>query len=810
MAANAFAPLGDAAGNDAGAGASPPMQDWIPEIPAPDEPPAAPRHQKHGTPSATWVYRDAEGRPLFMVARFDVPGGKEVLPLTFGTLRGRGGWHWRAPPDPRALYGLPDLAARPDAPVLMVEGEKTADAARALFQDYVAMTWPGGSNATKRADWSALVGRRVIIWPDHDTPGRNAAAAVYAGLLKAGAASVAMVDVPDTFPARWDVADPLPAGSSVYILRDMLANAEREAARAASLPPGFRLSREGLFFAPPDDVEATPLHVCGPLRVLAATNDGTGNAWGVLLQWEDGDGRRHEWAMPRAMLAGDGADVRARLLDAGLFLNPSRRARDKLGEYLARATPPERALVVPRIGWHGAPGARCFVLPDGALGEGAVNRVMLQTERPDALPPLAQSGTLTNWQREIAAPAEGNSRLVLALCAAFAAPLLALVNGEGGGLHLRGHSSCGKSTALSVAGSVWGGGGLRGWVRSWRTTDNALEAVAAAHCDLLLCLDEMGEAAGEAVAASAYALANGAGKGRAARDGSARRVAEWRILFLSTGEEGLAERLAEARGGPRRVRAGQEVRVLDIPADTGLFGLFEDLRRFTSAASFADHLKAASTHYYGTAGREWLKNLADDPEGMGQAAREIIDAWRAVHVQEDVAGQVGRAASRFAVLAAAGALATRFGILPWGRGEAEGAVGACFEAWRGARRGGDGAAEDAQAVAMVRRFIALHGSSRFEGAGGSGDGMQRTINRAGWVKTDIDDARRYLILPEIWHDEVVPGLDPETAARALHRAGFLMPGTEGGRLTRKERVPGLANPARVYAVRESILEGDGA
>jgi uncharacterized protein (DUF927 family) len=77
-----------------------------------------------------------------------------------------------------------------------------------------------------------------------------------------------------------------------------------------------------------------------------------------------------------------------------------------------------------------------------------------------------------------------------------------------------------------AAGSVWGGGGLKGWARSWRTTDNALEAVAAAHCDLLLCLDEMSEAGAEVVAASSYMLANGAGKSRAARDGGGKRVAE--------------------------------------------------------------------------------------------------------------------------------------------------------------------------------------------------------------------------------------------------------------------------------------------
>ena len=101
--------------------------------------------------------------------------------------------------------------------------------------------------------------------------------------------------------------------------------------------------------------------------------------------------------MPRAMLAGDGAEVRAHLLNEGLFVGPGKRARDKLGEYLTRANPPDRVRVVGRIGWHDAAGGRVFVLPDEALGGGGSSeRVMLQTERPEAMPPLSQSGTLAD------------------------------------------------------------------------------------------------------------------------------------------------------------------------------------------------------------------------------------------------------------------------------------------------------------------------------------------------------------------------------------------------------------------------------
>jgi putative DNA primase/helicase len=575
-----------------------------------------------------------------------------------------------------------------------------------------------------------------------------------------------------------------------------------------AIPRGFYMTRSGVFRRP-DDPAKPDVFVCAPLHVTAQTRDGDGSNWGVLLEWLDREGRAHQWPMPHTMLAGEGTALRAALLNRGLLIGTSKSAREKLGEYLMRATPPELVRVVPRIGWHGAAGARVFVLPDGALGAGQGSRIMLQTDRPDALPPLVASGSLDEWREAIAQPAIGNSRLAFAIAAALAPPLLELVSMEGGGFHLRGGSSVGKTTALQVAGSVWGGGGLRGWCRSWKATDNALEAVAATHSDVLLCLDEMGECAPEAVASAAYALANGAGKGRAARDGSARRIAEWRLLFLSTGEEGLAARLAEGRGGPIRARAGQEIRVLDIPAQAGPLGLFDVLPPgFASPRELADALKASAGRCYGTAGRAWLAALTADPERYSAAAREVMEAFTRARVPASADGQVQRAARRFGLVAAAGELAASAGVLPWEAGEAERAAAVCFREWLAARPGGQGAAESAEAIGAVRLFLVLHGESRFQrilGANETADDNRAVINRAGWRKL-ADDGLRFLIQPDVFRSEVVRGMDASAAARALSEAGFLVPG-EDGRWQRKERV-GMDGTPRVYVVREAILTDD--
>jgi putative DNA primase/helicase len=108
------------------------------------------------------------------------------------------------------------------------------------------------------------------------------------------------------------------------------------------------------------------------------------------------------------------------------------------------------------------------------------------------------------WQAEVARFAVGNSRVTLAISAAFAAPLLHLMEMEGGGLHFRGPSSIGKTTFVQIGGSVWGGGGLAEYVRSWRATDNGLESVALAHCDTLLTLEELAEIEAAAASKAAY------------------------------------------------------------------------------------------------------------------------------------------------------------------------------------------------------------------------------------------------------------------------------------------------------------------
>ena len=112
------------------------------------------------------------------------------------------------------------------ARVLVVEGEKTADAAGERFPDYVVVTSSGGSQAAGKTDWTTLAGRHVIVWPDADEPGARYGEAVAALLLNADVASVHTVSVPTTFPVGWDLADAPPAGITDSDLSLLLAEAK--------------------------------------------------------------------------------------------------------------------------------------------------------------------------------------------------------------------------------------------------------------------------------------------------------------------------------------------------------------------------------------------------------------------------------------------------------------------------------------------------------------------------------------------------------------------------------------------------------
>lgn len=195
------------------------------------------------TSDLRWEYLDANGVLIGYIYRFELPtGGKEVVPQTYCVNKetGEAEWRWMSFPKPRPLYGLHKLSLYPKAQVVVVEGEKAADAAQALYmqagvptEKLVVISWAGGGKAVKHADWSPLAGRSVGLWPDADQkpyPDNHHLAGQQMTFIEQ-TGTIAMLDIyerikdlaksvkffmpPAGVPCGWDLADPLPAGFEI-------------------------------------------------------------------------------------------------------------------------------------------------------------------------------------------------------------------------------------------------------------------------------------------------------------------------------------------------------------------------------------------------------------------------------------------------------------------------------------------------------------------------------------------------------------------------------------------------------------------
>jgi hypothetical protein len=95
--------------------------------------------------------------------------------------------------------------------VLVVEGEKTCEAAKILFPDYVCTTYILGMGNWKNADWKPLQGRDVTLWPDNEEKAIEQFLGI-AGAIQPTPKIVFTAPLLDGRPEGWDVADEIPEG----------------------------------------------------------------------------------------------------------------------------------------------------------------------------------------------------------------------------------------------------------------------------------------------------------------------------------------------------------------------------------------------------------------------------------------------------------------------------------------------------------------------------------------------------------------------------------------------------------------------
>ena len=797
-----------------------------------------PPHPGLGEPSHRWPYRNAFGDIIGYQCRFDIEkegkAGKEFRPY-FDQSSGANApdWRWKGPKEPRPLYNLDQLTIRSMEPIVICEGEKAADAAAKLFPDHVTTTPMNGAQSPSKTDWSAMKGRQVIIAGDNDEAGRKFVDQVAQLVLKAGAWSVEVMDIamigsatidadtgkrtsgdPIECPAKYDLADALADGWTANEISDYVeANGSKLLERRLFPHWPFRVGRDRV----EQWVETKGFtgwkSVFTSMTVLGRVRTDSSEGWSYLLEVKDADGVCHEELVSAADLNGKGlADVRAMLASVGLRMLDRQYGQSALPPFIEHFPTDKRFDLVDKTGWHSY---GIFVTPAWVAGSDPDVEIYFDEKGEAGAGAFEFQGDLDGWKNSVATMVLGNPLMEFSICLALAPMLLEPMQAQGFGIHYFGPSSCGKTTALYAAASVWGH--PERYVRTWNHTTTALEGTAVNHNHAILCLDEVGQANPDDVNAAAYMLANGQGKGRGTVTGTVRERANWSLILASNGEVPFDQHIKSASG--RDAKAGQKTRIINIPADGDAgMGIFSVLPTgITQPGDFANELKKAAAVDYGYPAHSFAAGLIEmGRDAVANKAIAIRQAFIESTCSSEVDGQVRRVATHFGLVAAAGELAIEMGLLPWPPNTAIEAAETAFLLWL-IHRGGTEADEVLQGLNKVATFLEKNGPSRFtpmhkvarswSEAEDFEQGPNSTRDRCGYRCLNDQDEWDYFVFPQAFRGEICEGLDAKMIAKEMAKRGYLKVGRDG-KYQVAQRLPHMGTK-KVYHIRSLFLAEQG-
>lgn len=719
--------------------------------------------------------------------------------------------------------------------IYIVEGEQKADFINSLG---LTATTCGGSGNTDKTDLKPLAKHSIVIWADNDKAGTKFFNEIAQQLDLLGCVIRYVVLDELKLPEKGDVMDwaELRKQQGLHTTASDITTLNtaiyQPPSPSSNLPDGmlaepmewdngsFEVHDKGVFFIEKlKNGEYRERFISSPILVTAKTRDNTSNNWGRLLQWQDDAFIHHTWAVPNELFQGDGTESRKALSNQGVIITPDRRGRELFQIYLMSYPVDKFALCVDSVGWHG----HRYVLPTETYSSPTTKHdEVIVYQRTDGLDNRFQfKGELETWKNGVSLLLESHSKLVFSVACAFAGQLLEPLNQQGGGFHINGTSSKGKSTAIYLACSVWGH--PKEYYRTWRSTGNALEQTAFMHNDGFLVLDEIGEASAKDIGQTVYMLANGQGKARMARTAITKAPQQWRVLFLSSGEKTFKEILNEIG---QTAKLGQEIRLPEISLDACEHGVFDLVDFAPDASQQANMLYENSINAYGVAGKAWLEYLTNDKGRMTETALKMYQQYQTKLTPDNAQGHIARVASRFAVVAVAGELATQANITGWKKGRALEAVTSVFKTWLNSfEMVGD--FEDRQILQQVRAFFEANGNSRFDtliegnkrASYGNSDQVddsgadmksfrEKTIYRVGYkvVNAQQRETLRYLFFKEQFKQELCTGFDPKKVAKVLKKHGWL--DCANGKTTKQERTPESKNPVWLYVFNTSMFSYD--
>jgi putative DNA primase/helicase len=542
------------------------------------------------------------------------------------------------------------------------------------------------------------------------------------------------------------------------------------------------LKRDGVYKQTPDGSE----WIFPYIKVIKQVIHNKG--WFKVVEFYDSCGELKTEVIDCSDLTIDGKETRVQLTQAKFQAPTRKKEKELLNEYLSFSNPENYITSIKKIGWHEE---GVFIMPDKIYGSEEAQGQYIVQLKPHHKIKIETKGDLKGWQQEVAHYAEGNSRLVLSIVTKLTAPLLKPLGRVGNINHLYGNSSIGKSSALCVACSVSGEKLI-----TFQNTNNAFESVAVAHNDFGLIIDELGNANAYTIGDLVYQFTSGETKGRANQKGEGIEPISFNVNALTSGEMTLAGKMGEAN---KKTTAGQDVRLVDIPADAGQgLGIYEQTHGMTPQG-LSDHLKQASSKYKGFAMEWWLTHLTSQTwEFLEQAIKPGIEAFKSRHLKIHsasgvVSGQVDRVLSYFAVQAAVGEYAITIGLLPWGWGTSIKAYDSIFNEWL-ENRGSSGESRESYEVKGNLKKLIQQDAIRFEAEGES----HRGINKAGMRKGTL-----HYIFADVYKSEIIQGKNERVINKELIKEGILI--SDNGKSTTSKYVPGIGN-LRVYAIEASLLE----